>query len=431
MAYIKFQRGSLAAYEALKNKDPNTLYFIYAKEGATTGSLYLGNALISGGDVILQSSTLNDLTDVIVEGAKTGDFLVKNEEGNWVPKTASEVAVEVLETLKLHKTLTYDSYGALGLAGFDSAENGTYLTKNNSGELVWTKAEIANDYESAISDLQESVENLDNEIKAKVNASDVYTKVETDAKFETIEQVKLKANKSYVDAELTKKANVDNVYTKDEVYTKIEVDSIIANIEHLKRIIVDKLPDIGDVHAIYMVLKGEGENADLYDEYMYIDNKWEKIGNTAISLEGYATESYVTEAIKSKANIGDSYTKTEANILLDAKANVVDIETELNKKIDKIDGYRLIADIEAVKLAGIAENAEVNIVNGVSDDFTIDGNRILTLNNIAISKIVDLADVLNAKAAKADLDTLELRVKDIEDQIGVSLTWAEMTEPTV
>ena len=140
---------------------------------------------------------------------------------------------------------------------------------------------------------------------------------------------------------------------------------------------------------------------------------------------------YVTEAIKSKANIGDSYTKAEANILLDAKANVVDIETELNKKIDKIDGYRLIADTEAIKLAGIAENAEANIINGVSDDFAIDENRILTLNNIAISKVVDLANVLNAKAAKADLDALELRVKDIEDQIGISLTWTEMADPIV
>ena len=50
------------------------------------------------------------------------------------------------------------------------------------------------------------------------------------------------------------------------------------------------------------------------------------------SLDGYATEDYVTEAIKNKAEVGASYTKAEANALLDAKANIVDVEALLNGK---------------------------------------------------------------------------------------------------
>ena len=70
--YVKFQRGSQAAYDRLielNNIDSNTLYFIYKNKDATTGSLYMGDKLISGGDVSTITSSLDELPDVIVAGA--------------------------------------------------------------------------------------------------------------------------------------------------------------------------------------------------------------------------------------------------------------------------------------------------------------------------------------------------------------------------
>lgn len=52
-----------------------------------------------------------------------------------------------------------------------------------------------------------------------------------------------------------------------------------------------------------MILKspaGSGQN--VYNEYMYINGAWELIGDTAVDLTGYATETYVTNAIKDKAD---------------------------------------------------------------------------------------------------------------------------------
>ena len=92
--YVKFQRGSQAAYDRLielNNIDSNTLYFIYKNENATTGSLYMGDKLISGGDVSTVTSSLDELSDVIVAGAETNSFLIKNDEGNWVAKTIEDV----------------------------------------------------------------------------------------------------------------------------------------------------------------------------------------------------------------------------------------------------------------------------------------------------------------------------------------------------
>lgn len=88
--YVRFQRGTQEAYNALKDAgrlDDNTLYFIYQDNG--TGTLYMGSRIIGGGNAT--GFNLNDLADVIVENAKTNSFLVKNDEGNWTAKTLQDV----------------------------------------------------------------------------------------------------------------------------------------------------------------------------------------------------------------------------------------------------------------------------------------------------------------------------------------------------
>ena len=84
--YVRFQRGSQAAYDKLISTDridDNTLYFIYADKDANTGTLYMGDKLIGTSGIDISSLSLNDLTDVIVDGADTNSFLVKNEDGEW------------------------------------------------------------------------------------------------------------------------------------------------------------------------------------------------------------------------------------------------------------------------------------------------------------------------------------------------------------
>lgn len=345
MAYIKFQRGSLAAYKALSVKDPDTLYFIYADGESATGSLYLGESLISGGDVIVQSARLDDLADVIVNAAGTGDFLVKGSDGNWIPKSASAVAAEVLNTLKLNSTLAFDSDGTLGIAGFVEAEAGAQLVKGSDGSMSWVvpSAETVEGLKTTVSQLSTSVENLDKEVEDL-------------------------------------KGDLANKVSKEELSTEI------AKLGHLKRIVVESLP-LGNIdeNAIYMIAK-TGSEGDTYNEHMYINGKWEKIGDTSVNLDGYATKD------------------------------------DLLLKVDKVDGSRLMTNAEGDKLTGIAAGAEVNIINGVSSDFTIDENRKLILNNIDASKIVDLASILNGKVDTKDFETLSGRVDDLD----VRTTWVEM-----
>ena len=92
--FVKFQRGSRDAYIALKDAgklDKNTLYFIYPDDNHAVGELYLGERLISGGDVTIASASLNDLEDVIVSETGTNSFLIQNSEGKWESKSLEDV----------------------------------------------------------------------------------------------------------------------------------------------------------------------------------------------------------------------------------------------------------------------------------------------------------------------------------------------------
>ena len=76
-----------------------------------------------------------------------------------------------------------------------------------------------------------------------------------------------------------------------DVTTKYYVDNSIAsavgNVNSFEISVVQTLPTTNiQEHTIYLVPK-TGDTNDAYDEYMYINNAWEMIGNTLIDLSNY------------------------------------------------------------------------------------------------------------------------------------------------
>ena len=89
------------------------------------------------------------------------------------------------------------------------------------------------------------------------------------------------------------KAAQKPTYTAAEVgaTTTSDVNSLIAsaigNVHQFNLSIVQALPiENIDTHTIYLVPK-TGDTNDVYDEYVYINNAWEMIGNTQIDLSNY------------------------------------------------------------------------------------------------------------------------------------------------
>ena len=98
--YVKFVRGSKAAYDALPAKSPETLYFIYESAEADSGQLYLGEKLILGGSVE-QITSLKDVADIAIgEDLANKDLLVYNSKTKKWENVTSKLSD--IDTSKLH-----------------------------------------------------------------------------------------------------------------------------------------------------------------------------------------------------------------------------------------------------------------------------------------------------------------------------------------
>lgn len=84
---------------------------------------------------------------------------------------------------------------------------------------------------------------------------------------------------------ITNAANdLANYYTKTQTYTKAEVNSLVGQLVQIQ--VVSSLPQSGQANTIYLVPSG-GSKPDVYDEYVWVNNAWELIGNTEVDLSNY------------------------------------------------------------------------------------------------------------------------------------------------
>ena len=119
--------------------------------------------------------------------------------------------------------------------------------------------------------------------------------------------------------------------------------------------------------VIYLIPAADSKDSNVKDEYIYVNGQFEKIGSTAVSLAGYATEAFVTGITDTKADKSTTYTKTEVDTALGKKANSADVytktevNTELGKKANSADVYtKTVADSTFAKAADTYTKTEVN-----------------------------------------------------------------------
>lgn len=72
-----------------------------------------------------------------------------------------------------------------------------------------------------------------------------------------------------------------------------EVKSLIGNIKSIEFSVVEELPASGEKATIYLVLNAKGDN-DAYDEFIWLNDKFEKIGTTSVDLSGYLKGTDIT-----------------------------------------------------------------------------------------------------------------------------------------
>lgn len=239
--YVKFIRGTPTAFEKLNPKSTDTLYFI-SEAGASTGKLYLGSKLISGGE-----ASISELGQIIINAVKGNDILVYDaEKGAWVNKAVTDVVSEMVGA----------SDSMDGRAGLVPRPISGDQDKVLTGAGRW----------ESVADLLP----LDSDIFVIRDDKLTLAPDFSQAKVGDILQVGASGALEWVQG-----------------VSSSQIDELLNN-RLIRKIVdsVDKIDTTADdaTSYIYMVRNSNEEGDDFYDEYIVIGGRIEKIGNTSVDL---------------------------------------------------------------------------------------------------------------------------------------------------
>lgn len=142
--------------------------------------------------------------------------------------------------------------------------------------------------------------------------------------------------------------------------TKKYVDDAIGNITEFDFQIVPELPIAGVKGVIYLIAHNHG-TSDGYDEYIWVTDKFEKIGNTDMNLSGYVTGTNLTAE---KLVLGNGNSEVKASTY--GVAATITATDEANLPTSKaVADYVATAKTEAIATAGT--NADTKIATAKTE----------------------------------------------------------------
>ena len=150
--------------------------------------------------------------------------------------------------------------------------------------------------------------------------------VATGAQANKIESVKV--NGTALTPDSSKAVNVDlSAYAKSSDVTK-EIASAVSGVTQIDYSVVETLPSTGKKGIIYLVANSDSGN-NIYDEYIYINSKFEKLGSREMDLSSYAKKTDIPTKVSSLTNDSGYQTAAQVTSNINAKL-VVMTDTELN-----------------------------------------------------------------------------------------------------
>ena len=327
MAIVSFYATTAQKYEALATPDENCLYFL------DDGRLYKGSTLMGGNIELVSSFPATGEKGKIYFQASTGNSKI------WTGTQYIDLTKEYITSIT------------------EKSTNNQTPTAKAVWDLV--AAAVPADY----STLQETV-GVHTMLLNQITNSKTGIYAKAQALVTALEEGKVAANAEAIETLKTVKADkattlegygITDAYTKDE--TKQEIASQIANSDHLKREIVERLPSVSDadLHTIYMLPDSTSTDVtNSFFEYMAINGLWERIGSTRVDLTNYYTKTEVDSAIstaKSEAAEDASFKANAAANAANSKLNEYKVSN--NKEIESL--KESIADINDENTGILAE----------------------------------------------------------------------------
>lgn len=174
--------------------------------------------------------------------------------------------------------------------------------------------------------------------------------------------------KTEIDSKLGGKSNVGHNHD-ERYYTETEIDAKVNNINSqinsligFTATIVNSLPSTGEVGVMYLKLNTSASvEGNIYDEYIWVNNKFEKIGSTetTVDLSGYVTQTEMNTQLANKAKINHDHLSRDIEINPDVEDGMWVSEYGINRQTD-VNCY--VYDHEK-KLENIDDGANKTVVD--------------------------------------------------------------------
>lgn len=419
MALVKFRVGDYASYTGLETKDQDTLYFI-----TDLRQIFKGDVPYTGG-IYKTVASFPDSGDVNTLYVNTANGQVCYWDGTQyvtVVKATGQTISGAGDNNTLATTKAVVDYVAAQIAGQDIGSLVTRIETAEGeidtlqGQMGVVQGEGEGSIKKALSDAKAYADSL-----APNYAAAEHTH-EMDDVTGLSDALGAKADKATTLAGY----GITDAYTKGE--TDSAIATAVANAGHLKRTIVEALPDVGDAdeHTIYMVGDGEGEGNQKYEEFMLVNGAFEKIGDSAVDLTDYALKTEVEaakqEAISTaagdatqKANTAEQNAKTYADGLI-AGLDVEDSEVEGQyvSAVAEVDGKIKVSRKQLPAKPVITEGATNGTISVDNVDVAVHG-----LKSAAYTEASDYATAAQGALADSALQKADIATGTANGTIAV------------
>lgn len=229
--------------------------------------------------------------------------------------------------------------------------------------------------------------------------------------------------KTEIDSKLGGKSNVGHNHD-ERYYTETEIDAKVNNINSqinsligFTATIVNSLPSTGEVGVMYLKLNTSASvEGNIYDEYIWVNNKFEKIGSTetTVDLSGYVTQTEMNTQLANKANINHGHLSRDIEIAPDVEDGMwvseygVDRQNWVNcyvydheKKLENIDDGANKTVVDSSLSSSSKNPVQNKVVNSALNGKSNTGHE-HTSDEIhyAYDQNVSVTTILENKAAK-------------------------------
>lgn len=174
--------------------------------------------------------------------------------------------------------------------------------------------------------------------------------------------------------------------------TKKYVDDAIGGITSVEFRVVGELPTSGEAGVIYLVAHSHGER-DIYDEYIWVTDKFEKIGNTDIDLSQYAKKADL-KADPFAVGAGETVKSiSEANGIISVEKQAIAIEqSQVNGLADALAGKQA----HSANLDKFDALEGEGLVKKTAEGYEIDNNQYLVSSDLSdYAKSADVTSEIN------------------------------------